>query len=197
MAGRRPGDAWRSWWRCRHPATEHGLRGKERDIHPDTTVRSLGERMRKLIRPILIFGAGAIIAIGVKALLPEERVTLVSLSPDERYRVRMVEVPAFIDRNFELRLEDLKEGMISTIYTSPDEGRPIGSERIVWSRDSARFLLLGRRFSSGVLLPETGELAAYLMYDVTAGEAWCAADERQCRPLSVEAVRAVAWEVGL
>lgn len=153
--------------------------------------------MPELIKPILIFSAGAIIAIGVQALLPKEHVTLVSLSPDARYRVRMVEVPAFIDRNFELRLEDLEGDVTRTIFASPDEGRPTGSEQIVWSRDSGRFLLLGRRFSAGLRLPETGEIAAYLMYDVPTGEAWCLADVRQCQPLSVEAVRAIAWELGL
>lgn len=34
-----------------------------------------------------------------------ERVTLISLSPDDKNRVLLVEPPNFIDRNFEVRLQ--------------------------------------------------------------------------------------------
>lgn len=153
--------------------------------------------MRKVIKPILIFGAGVIIALGLRALLPGDQTTLVSLSPDARYRVRLVEIPAFIDRNFELRLEDMESGETLTIFRSPDEGRPVGSERIVWSADARRFLLLGRRFTRGLRLPSSGDLTAYIMYDVVTEEMWCAAGDRGCASLSVEDVTAIDWELGL
>jgi hypothetical protein len=76
--------------------------------------------------------------------------TLTSLSPDDKFRVIILERRLGlldIDRNFHVRLEDVKTGRGKVIFRSPDEGRPVGSERIIWSLDSSRFVLLGRHFS--------------------------------------------------
>ena len=79
-------------------------------------------------------------------ILFNHQTTVTSLSPNENYRVTLVERRLDIDRNFELKLENLASHTITTVFHSPDEGRPIGSERIVWSVDDSRFLLLGRHF---------------------------------------------------
>jgi hypothetical protein len=57
-------------------------------------------------------------------------------------RVILVERPTFIARNFEVWLENIDSGRERTVFRSPDAGRPVGSERIVWSVDGSRFLLL-------------------------------------------------------
>lgn len=129
-----------------------------------------------------------------------ERVTLTSLSPDDALRVRLVELPNRIDRNFELRLEDLRkpDGGTRTVFRSPDEGRPEGSERIVWSKDGSRFLLLGRHFyvHGNARLP-SGE-SLYLMYEVPSGRVWCNAQQVSGVPsFSLQDVSTISWFGGL
>lgn len=102
-----------------------------------------------------------------------ESVTLRSLSPDDQWTVHLIERPSFLDRNFKLVLKgDSQEGA-ATIFRSPDEGRPIGSERIVWSPDSTQFALLGRHFyTDGKGQLANGE-TLYLLYDLPSGKSWC------------------------
>ena len=95
-----------------------------------------------LITGVLIIG----VLIGLAGARFGEQVTVASLAPDEATRVWVVELPRFIDRNFAVRVEDLETGNLTTIFASPDEGRPVGSERIVWAADSSRFVLVGRYF---------------------------------------------------
>jgi hypothetical protein len=75
------------------------------------------------------------------------RTTLTRLSPDETLRVSLVEreFPS-IDRNFQVRLEDLVKGESTILLRSPDEGIPSGSERLIWSKDGKWLLLVGRHF---------------------------------------------------
>lgn len=103
--------------------------------------------------------------------------TLVSLSPDGRWRVWLVEVGRFVDRNYELRLEDMQNGEKTTIFSSPDEGEPIGTERIVWSPDSSRFLLLGRHFWAVPEAALPGGEQVYLSYDLQTREVRCNATQ--------------------
>ena len=124
--------------------------------------------------------AGVILAL---AAFGRENVTLVSLSPDDRMRVRIVERNDWLDRIFEVRLEDLSEGSSSTLFQSPDEGRPVGSERIVWSPDSRRFALLGRHFyhlGEGAAQPDGESL--YLVYDLDSGKLRCNSRQQATYP---------------
>jgi hypothetical protein len=63
--------------------------------------------------------------------------TLSCLSPDDRMRVQLTEIKTRfrIDRNFQLRLEDMNSLQSRIVFRSPDEGSPIGSERVIWSVD--------------------------------------------------------------
>ena len=120
------------------------------------------------------------LAIGFRAGVAwsrREGVTLVSLSPDDRLRVQLVEVSTWIDRNFQIRLERLPRGTVETLFRSPDEGRPEGSERIVWSPDSRRFALLGRHFFVREGTPSRGGESLYLLCDVASGKLWCNASQ--------------------
>jgi len=129
---------------------------------------------RRSIHTIILTTSALVVGvlIGAAGTGFGERVTVASLSPDEGKRAWVVELPRFVDRNFDIRIEDLETGDLETVFTSPDEGRPVGSERIVWATDSSRFLLLGRHF---YVLPEgrlsTGE-SLYLLYDLRTGELW-------------------------
>lgn len=109
--------------------------------------------------------------------MAEEKVTLQSLSPDHSYRVTLRELPVFLDRNFALELVDSRTGRSNEVFRSPDEGLP-GSERIIWSEDSTRFLLLGTNFVtvSGATLPNGEQL--YLMYDTVSGIIRCNASQQ-------------------
>lgn len=120
--------------------------------------------------------------------------TASALSPDSTLRVDVVEVAAFIDRNFEIELTEVATGRSEIVFRSPDEGKPIGTERVVWSSDGSRFLLLGRNFfvtSEGSL---EGGLQAYLMMDVRTGRIWCNARQASDYPrFGVEELRSVEW----
>lgn len=121
-------------------------------------------------------------------------VTVTSLSPDDQFRVTVVELPKWIDRNFEVRLEKFGSRQVRTLFSSPDEGGPIGSERLVWSVDGSCFLLLGRHF----YISDKGKLAggdqAYLMVDVLSGQVWCNARQQRHYPeFGIAELQAVRW----
>ncbi len=106
--------------------------------------------------------------------------TAAATSPDGRYRVEIRELERFIDRNFEVVLIDQQAASPTprTIFTSPDEGAPPGTERFVWSKDSRAVLLVGKHFftveddsSSG------GRERPYLLYDVVTDSLWCNASQ--------------------
>ena len=109
--------------------------------------------------------------------MAQEKVTLQSSSPDSSYCVTLRELPVFLDRNFALELVNGRTGRSNELFRSPDEGPP-GSERIIWSQDSTRFLLLGTNFStvSGATLPDGQQL--YLMYDTLSGTVRCNASQQ-------------------
>jgi hypothetical protein len=109
--------------------------------------------------------------------MAQEKITLQSLSPDGSHRVTLRELPAFLDRNFALELVDPRTGQSNQVFRSPDEGQP-GSERIIWSEDSTRFLLLGTNFStlSQASLPSGEQI--YVMYDTVAGTLRCNASQQ-------------------
>jgi hypothetical protein len=90
----------------------------------------------------------------------------------------LLDRPRFIDRNFVVRVEDCQTHDSFVIFSSPDEGMPIGSERFLWSKDSAQLLLVGKHFvvHEGAEL-ETGE-SLYLLYDVASGVVWCNARQQ-------------------
>jgi hypothetical protein len=144
-------------------------------------------------------GVGVVLTIVATSLPfshPREQVTLTSLAPDERLRVRLVEAPSnFIDRNFELRLEQMDGRTTKALFRSPDEGMPEGSERIVWAADSSRFVLVGRHFElrDAPRLP-TGE-SLYLMCEVATGRVWCNSQQQeQFPPFSLRELQGVEWE---
>ena len=162
--------------------------------------------MRRWTGYVVVFAAGMLAGVvGVctawflQSPHGPERVTLTSLSPDDAVRASVVERPTFLDRNFELRLEHLgrEPRKAAVIFVSPDEGRPEGSERIVWSADGSRFLLLGRHFYANAAAPrfgaDRGEVA-YLMYDLPTGRLWCnAKQQRSHPPFTWDDLRSVQW----
>ena len=150
-------------------------------------------KFRSVIKTLVILLVGILLG----AILEYSRpVTLVSLSPNDRYQVQLIESNSFIDRNFELRLEDLENNSWTTLFRSPDVGGPIGSERIIWSRDSSRFVLLGRHFDStrGVPLLENGEIV-YLMYDIPSMRLWCNSVQQRDYPgFGMEEIDEFEWQ---
>ena len=99
-----------------------------------------------------------------------------------------------IDRNFVLRLEDTASGSTREIFSSPDEGRPEGSEWVIWSEDSSRFLLVGRHF---FLYDHKPTLAngdvLYLMCDVKTGQVWCNSEQSGLPHFTTADLAAVRW----
>lgn len=105
-------------------------------------------------------------------------VTTAATSPDGTLRAEIVDRRLhFIDRNFRLRIVDAK-GKATVVFTSPDESpRGIGHDRLLWSSDSRRLLLIGRNFwIRGEAELKSGE-SLYLLYDVPSGRVWCNSDQ--------------------
>lgn len=119
--------------------------------------------------PLIVFWGSQLSGIGETEAVN----TLRSLSPNENYRVTLKEKKIFIDRNFILEMEDFEQNRKYSIFESPDEGLPTGSERILWSRNSEQFLLLGRKLHvhQDALLPNGEKL--YLLYDLTTKTLKC------------------------
>ena len=137
-------------------------------------------------RPIAI-GLSLFFALAVGFLIATlrakcERVTVVSLSPDDKLRIHLVELNNWGDRDFVLRLERIADESFETIFKSPDEGFPIGSERIVWSPDSQKFVLLGRHFYVREGTPSTNGELLYLLYDRKTCKMWCNASQQAAYP---------------
>ncbi len=99
-----------------------------------------------------------------------------SKSPDGRYEVVIYEKVIFIDRNFDLRLIDHTEQTKRVIFSSPDEGRPIGTEQIEWSTDGTYFLLTGEEFylqeEDEILMEDKRQ--AYILFHLPSDQLWCA-----------------------
>jgi len=85
----------------------------------------------------------------------------------------MVEYPSRLDRNFYLRLRHVTWKTNAIIFDSPDEGLPVGKDRIVWSRDNSRMVLIGRHFFVGDAARLTNGEAIYLLYDIKSGNIRC------------------------
>ena len=154
------------------------------------------------MKTVLVAIIALVLGVGASFVLcdwfgSDERTTLVSLSPDDSLRVHLVEIPALMDRNFEIRVESVANGQMQTVFRSPDEGRPVGSERIVWSADGTRFILLGRHFHvpDAAQLP-TGEVL-YLMYEVGTGRAWCNATQQREFPGFSRSDMGDGWPSGI
>ncbi len=136
--------------------------------------------MKYWLRTAFFVLAGIVVVEFVVAPLFRGRQTTQSLSPNDGFRAILRERgPSFgIDRNFVIQLENVLDGEVRTIFKSPDEGRPIGSERFAWSTDSKRVLLVGRHFytvDDDITLKDGSR--PYFLYDLETRDAWCNADQ--------------------
>ena len=127
--------------------------------------------------------------------LMAEKTTITRLSPDETLRASLIE-PEWqgIDRNFQIRLEDLVKGEKTTIFRSPDEGTPYGTERLIWSKDGKWLLLVGRHFfvKEDLFLDNGDQL--YFLYQVSSGKFWLNSAERPDLPaLKAETIEGIEF----
>lgn len=105
-----------------------------------------------------------------------------------------------IDRNFILFIRDLEGGGAEKeIFRSPDEGRPIGTERFYWSTDSAYVLLAGNHFyttgGQGLKLEDGAD--PYLLYRQDDGMIWCEADQGAYKPIPRELLEQIDFGEGV
>ncbi len=132
----------------------------------------------KAIRNAVAFIVGGVTCIGIgweSSVYFTERTTTSRLSPDETLRASLTERLG-VGRNFHIQIEDLVSGKTTTIFRSPDEGGPYGSERLIWSKDGTKLLLVGRHFfvKEDLFLDNGDQL--YFLYEVATGRFWCNAD---------------------
>jgi hypothetical protein len=153
------------------------------------------QRMPKILAMVVALGAAFLFGrLMSRPWMGQEQTTLTSLSPDDSTRIQLVELPLFLDRDFELRLQDVKSGAIKTIFRSPDEGRPEGSERIIWSADGSKIILTGRHFAVREHTPTFDGAILYLMYDLPSGKIWCNASQQARFPsFELSDVALIKW----
>jgi hypothetical protein len=135
--------------------------------------------MKNMLQPraftfFLLFALAATLCTSCEKRLESLR----STSPNGRYLVVISEKEG-LDRNFDVILTDLRAGSHRIIFSSPDEGRPSGTERIFWSSNSAGFLLAGRHFyvDDHIRLPDGTD--AYLLFDISKAMLRCNASQAQ------------------
>ena len=147
---------------------------------------------------------GVILAITVLATLgffkPSKGRTISAsrTSPDIQWRALLVEFDddGRMDRNFEVILRNRAGSKQRVIFSSPDEGRPVGTERFIWSNDSRFLLLVGRHL--GISDPadrlSTDEYL-YLLHDLQTGTTRCnAAQQNKLAPFPKSEVRQIEWD---
>lgn len=126
-------------------------------------------------------------------------VTATADSPDGKRRAVLIEKDEFgrIDRNFDVFLDDLSSGhkKRELLFSSPDEGKPIGTERFIWSTEGRFLLLVGREFvvvaRSDSL--ESGELL-YLLYDTQTQKLMCNAKQTEQYPrFTSKDISTITW----
>lgn len=126
-------------------------------------------------------------AVALATGCSEALVTLEDQGPGAHHKVSLVDYQGIIslDRNFDLKVDG------SIIYHSPDEGPP--AERVIWSQDGQRFLLLGKHLltKDGWELKDGHQL--YLMYDISSRKLWCNTSQRPEQPVPLDELRATRW----
>jgi hypothetical protein len=132
----------------------------------------------KMLRLVVAFLVVGLIGCGLGWWLQSqfgERITVARLSPDETFRASLSERTG-TGRLFDVRIENLITRKTITVFRSPDEGGPYGSERLIWSKDGTKLLLVGRHFfvKEDLFLDNGDQL--YFLYEVPTGRSWCNAE---------------------
>lgn len=120
----------------------------------------------------LITGIAIVLLVGCGKAKPKLVLSKAATSPDGNARVSLFEQTGLIDRNFEVRIES-SQIEARTIFSSPDEGKPIGDERFIWSSDSRMVILVGKHFLVAPRFENGRGEVLYFAYDVQAGRSWC------------------------
>jgi hypothetical protein len=153
----------------------------------------------KWLRTAIPLAFAALLGFGATALFQRikagRETTTSRLSPDETIRARLVETsPSWhLDRNFRVQLDSLVEGTSTVIFGSPDEGRPEGTERLIWSKDGAWLLLVGRHFfvKDDLFLDNGDQL--YFLYHLPTRRAWCNAETSGLALLKAETIEGLEF----
>ncbi len=101
-------------------------------------------------------------------------------SPDRRRTARLVEHErwiGWIDRNFEFQIIDNAADSTRTVFESPDEGAPPGTEQIRWTSDSRYVLVIGENFWVVEGSSDSEGKQLYLLYDIVEDRLWCNATQ--------------------
>ena len=126
-------------------------------------------------------------------------VTVNSASPDGKWRALLIEFDdrSFeIDRNFEVLLEDaaVSPPQRRVLFSSPDEGRPIGTERVIWSKDSKHLVLIGKQFFVKSRSEAVAGDLLYLLVDVQPEKSRCNSHQQiKYAPFTVADLAAIEW----
>ncbi len=153
---------------------------------------------RALILLSMIFAFCLGWVLGILAGINEDKfkTTVARLSPNEAWIAELGEPQIWFnpDRYVTIRLKRLYDenhrplsehrpgGNWKFLYQSMDEGRPEGTERLIWSKDGTKLLVVGRHFfvKKDLFLDNGDQL--YFLHDVPSGKGWSNADKSEGFP---------------
>lgn len=119
--------------------------------------------------------------------------TTASASPDGKMTAQLLELPASFDRNFTVQITREGQSPIIVLERSPDEGRPEGTERFIWSENGEFLLLVGREFFAEPKISlESGE-TCYLLFQVPQRSLWLNAQQSRIQKFQLETLSEVEW----
>lgn len=115
------------------------------------------------------------------------------VSPDQKYVASFKELPGF-DRSFQVLVAgNNSTSLPKIVYTSPDEGRPVGTERFIWTTNSEAFLLVGSHFFTRTNLKTKNGQSIYLFYNVVSGELRSNASQNVLPGIDAAELRKLFW----
>lgn len=93
-----------------------------------------------------------------------------------------------LDRNFRVGIRRRDEKDYRWLLNSPDEGRPPGSERFLWSADGRYVALIGEHFYVMEGSATASGVQLYLVYDCQNNRLWCNASQLQAERFPIDAL---------
>ena len=145
-----------------------------------------------VLASVITFQVGYLVGLGRRP-----RATVLRLSPDERTRASLVEVGDGTggEREVSFRLERTSDrGEAFRLDLPGVAGGVAGTERLIWSRDGTRVVLVGRHFFGHADLMLAGGDELFLLHDVTSGRTWInSAADLRLPPLTADQISGVEF----
>lgn len=153
------------------------------------------------MKPVLVRGIRTIVVVITATIMgyllryfTESEVFIRLISPDQKYEAVLTSNKKIQDPHLILLLRNRSTGLVRKVFETPDEGAPVGTERLIWNRNGKWLLLVGREFyvNDEAVLP-SGELL-YLLYNVETRELLCNSNQQNdYKPFGIEELNGLGF----